>query len=208
MKMTKVEKFFVRSPLRVYFQRKFEAPGVLANLDLAEGSLCLEIGCGHGAGTLLINQYLCPKLVVGVDIDPDMIEAARRYIAHPPQWARQTRTNNIEFVCQDATRLSFPDGYFDAAFLFATLEHITEWRQALAEVSRVLKPGGVFSFEEFLLAESSGYRFGHVIIAEAELRDTLARTGFSIRGFNKAKFMSSRYFIKAVKNGYSPGGKE
>ena len=53
--MVRIEKFFVRSVLRVYLQRKFEAPRVLLNLNIAEGSVCLEISCGHGAGALLIN---------------------------------------------------------------------------------------------------------------------------------------------------------
>ncbi len=146
MKMTRIEKFFIRSALRVYFQRRFEAPRVLSNLNIGEGSVCLEIGCGHGAGALLINQYIDCKHIVGVDIDPDMIEAAKRYISRPPRWAKKVRTDNIEFICQDATKLSFPDGYFDAAFLFAALDHITEWRKVISEVFRVLKMGGIFSF--------------------------------------------------------------
>ena len=198
-KMTGIEKFFVRSALRVYFQRKFEAPKVLSNLNLGEGSVCLEIGCGHGAGALLINQYIDCKSITGIDIDPDMIESARRYIARPPGWARKIKTDNIEFLCQDAAELSFPDSHFDAAFLFGALEHIPEWQKAVAEVFRVLKTGGIFSFEEFLLAESSGNRLGHVIIAKAELKDTLKITGFSIRSFTEAKLMHSRYFIRALK---------
>ena len=199
MKRIRIEKFFVRSALRVYFQRKFEAPKVLSNLNLGEGSVCLEIGCGHGAGALLINQYIDCQSITGIDIDPDMIESARRYIARPPSWARKVKTDNIEFLCQDATGLSFPDGHFDVAFLFGTLEHIPEWQEAVAEVFRVLKTGGIFSFEEFLLAGSSGNRLGHVIIAEAELKDALEITGFSIRSFAKTKLLHSRYFIRAIK---------
>ena len=134
MKMTRIEKFFVRSAPRIYFQRKFEAPKVLSNLNLSKGSVCLEIGCGHGAGALLTNQYIDCKSITGIDIDPDIIESARRYIAHPPGWARKIKTDNIEFLCQDATGLSFPDGHFDAAFLSGALEHIPEWQKAVAEV--------------------------------------------------------------------------
>ena len=47
MKMARIEKFFVRSALRVYLQRKFEAPRVLSNLNIGQGSVYLEIGCGH-----------------------------------------------------------------------------------------------------------------------------------------------------------------
>ena len=207
MKMTGIEKFFVRSALRVYLQRKFEAPKVLSNLNLSEGSICLEIGCGHGAGTLLINQYLSCKLIVGVDIDPDMIKAAKRYISHPPRWAKNIRTDNIEFICQDATKLSFPDRCFDAAFLFGVLDHITEWQKTVPEIFRILKVGGIFSFEEFLLGESSRNRYGHVAIGEAELKDILERSGFSIQGFEMMKRLP-RCFVRAVKDNYSLQGKE
>ena len=47
MKMSGLEKFFIRSALRVYFQRKFEAKKVLADLDLPPDSVCLELGCGQ-----------------------------------------------------------------------------------------------------------------------------------------------------------------
>ena len=199
MKMTRIEKFFVRSALRVYFQRKFEAPRVLSNLDIGEGSVCLEIGCGHGAGALLINQYIGCKRIVGVDIDPDMIEAAQKYISRPPRWARNIRTDNIELVCQDAAELSFPDHCFDAVFLFGVLDHITEWPKVIPEVFRVLKIGGIFSFEEFLIGASPKNRFDHVAISEIELKDTLTRSGFSIESFEMMKRIP-RCFVRAVKN--------
>ncbi|MFC2002337.1 class I SAM-dependent methyltransferase [Chloroflexota bacterium] len=199
MKMTGIEKFFVRSSLRVYLQRKFEAPGVLSNLNIGNGSVCLEIGCGHGAGALLINQYLGCKRIVGVDIDPDMMKAAKRYISRPPKWAKNVRTDNIEFICQDAAKLPFPDGYFDAAFLFGVLDHIKNWPAVIAEVFRVLKVGGIFSFEEFLLSPSASGRLGHVSIRETELREALASTGFSIQSFQVTKRIR-RCFVRAVKS--------
>lgn len=202
MKMTGIEKLLIRSALRVYFQRKFEAPKVLSNLDIGKESACLEIGCGHGAGTLLISQYIGCNHIIGVDIDPDMIVAAKKYISRPPGWARNIRTDNIEFSCQDATKLSFPDDYFDAAFLFGVLDHITEWRKAVSEVFRVLKTGGIFSFEDFLLGESSNNHYGHVFIGEAWLKDALESSGFSIQSFETTKRLR-RCLVRAVKSSYS-----
>lgn len=198
MKMSRIEKFLIRSALRVYWQRKFEAPKVLSHLNLGEGSICLEIGCGHGAGALLINQYTGCSRITGVDIDPDMIKAARRYISRPPGWARKIKTDNIEFICQDATELPFPDGSFDATFLFGVLDHITEWQKVITEVFRILKAGGIFSFEEFLLGESSRNRLGHVPIGEADLKDTLTRSGFSIQSFEVGKHLP-RCLVRAAK---------
>ena len=198
MEMSRIEKLFIRSPLRVYLLRKFEAPAVLSNLSLRDGGTCLEIGCGSGAGTLLINQYLNCQRVVGVDIDPDMVEAAKRYISHPPKWARQIRTDNIEFSCQNAANLSFPDGYFDAAFIFGVLDHVKDWSAVITEVFRVLKVSGIFSFEEFLLSTSAQNRLGHVSIKEMELRDVLSSTGFSIESFQMMKYIP-RCLVRAVK---------
>jgi len=54
----------------------------------------------------------------------------------------------ILFSVGDCTRLPYRDGTMDAVFGFGVLHHIPDWRQALAEIARVLKPGGVYCFEE------------------------------------------------------------
>jgi len=199
MRMTSLEKFLISSPLRIYIQRKFEAPDVLSALNVEQGSTVLEIGCGHGAGTLMVNQYLDCKRVVGIDIDPDMIKAARKYIMNPPRWARGIKTGNIELSYQDARFLAFFDDCFEAVLVFGVFEHIIEWKRVIPEVYRVLKTGGIFSFEEFLLGESGNNRFGHVTFSEGELEDALVSSGFSIRSFEIKKRIP-RCLVRAVKN--------
>ena len=49
----------------------------------------------------------------------------------------------------DAIRLPYPDAALDAVFAFGVLHHVPDWRRALAEISRVLKPGGRYFLEEF-----------------------------------------------------------
>lgn len=212
MRLTGIEKAFNYSHIRVYFQRRFEAPRVLSNLGIGKGSLCIEIGCGQGAGALLINQYTGCDRIVCVDIDPDTIELARRYVFRPPEWARSIRNDNIDFVCEDAARLSFGDACFDAAFLFGVLHHVRQWREVIAEVFRVLKTGAVFSFEEALFPDSFSYfnrLSGHVPISESEVRDVLTRSGFSIQHFEKTRrFELTKYFpgccVRAVKDSQPP----
>ena len=208
MRLIGLEKWFNQGHYRVYFQRKFEAPRVLSNLGIGTNSTCIEIGCGQGAGALLINRYTgCDRLVC-VDIDSATIEAARRYIARPPAWAGNTRTDNIQFLCQDAASLSFADCSFDAAFLFGVLHHITGWQKVIAEVYRVLKAGAVFSFEEALFPNSI-FSFnnltGHVPIGQAELRNVVAGSGFSIQHFEITKrfeltSLLPACYIRAVKD--------
>ena len=210
MKLTAGEKLLIRSPLRAYMLQRLEAPRVLSDLGISERSVCLDIGCGSGIGALLINQYLDCEKVVGIDVDPDMVTAAKECILHPPKWARNTRTDNIEFLCEDATRSAFPDCRFDAFFLFGVLHHMREWRKVISEVHRMLKVGGVFSFSEETLLSDSLFRlgkpglcaayelFGGTPISEGELKATLEGSGFSIQRFEKRLSMC---FVRATKEG-------
>ena len=84
-----LQKLFVYNPLRVYLQRKIEAPEVLTGFSLPAGSRCIEIGCGHGAGALLISRYCSCGKIVGVDNDSEIIDRARQYVSRPPAWAKR-----------------------------------------------------------------------------------------------------------------------
>jgi len=188
--------------------RRLEVPRVLSRLDIGEKSVCLDIGCGSGIGALLINQYLDCERVVGIDVDPDMVTAAEEYVSHPPKWARNIRTDNIEFFCEDATKSTFPDCYFDAVFLFGVLHHIRGWKKAISEVHRMLRGGGVFSFSEETLLPDFLFRFGKpglnasykffggTPISKGELKATLEKSGFSIQRFEG---LLSMCFVRAIK---------
>ncbi len=209
MKLTAGEKLLIRSPLRAYMLRRLEAPRVLSDLGIGERSVCLDIGCGSGMGALLINQYLDCEKVVGIDVDPGMVAAAGEYVSHPPKWAQNIRTDNIEFLCEDATRPAFPDCHFDAVFLFGVFHHIKGWKKVISEVYRMLKVGGVFSFSEEVLLPDFLSRFGrrglYIVayelfggtpISEGELKATLEGSGFSIQRFEKKLSMC---FVRATK---------
>ena len=159
MKLTSPEKLLIRSQLRTYMLHKFEAPRVLSKLSISEGNVCLDIGCGNGVGALLLNQYLDCEKIVGIDVDSDMVAAAQQYISHPPKWAQSIRTDNIEFICEDVTRSTFPDSHFDAVFLFGVLHHIKEWKKLISEVCRILKADGTFAFTEETLLPDPLFRF-------------------------------------------------
>ncbi|MEI6126294.1 MAG: class I SAM-dependent methyltransferase [Pseudomonadota bacterium] len=141
-----LQKLFVYNSLRVYFQRKKEAPEVLTGFNLPAGSHCIEIGCGHGAGALLISRYFECDKIVGIDNDPAIIKRAGKYVSHPPAWAKGVRTDHIEFACADAAGLPYPGGSFDAVFFFGVLNSVDAWREVVNEIFRILKPGGMLSF--------------------------------------------------------------
>ncbi|ABL81717.1 MULTISPECIES: class I SAM-dependent methyltransferase [unclassified Nocardioides] len=145
MLMNRTETLMVDNPARRALQRWYEAP-TLRRLGgpLPAGSRVLEIGCGPGYGTSLIIDYFGAGHVDAVDLDPRMIGKARRRLRH--------HSDRVRLAVGDATDLHAALGVgeeaYDAAFDFAIVHHIEDWRAALAEITRVLRPGGVFYFEE------------------------------------------------------------
>ncbi len=77
-----------------------------------------------------------PKLAwVAMDIDPHMTRAAAARLRGFPNASTRTA---------DATALPFPDESFDSVVSCLMLHHIIDWERAVAEVARVLRPGGAF----------------------------------------------------------------
>ena len=201
MKMRWIEKLAMNSPLRSWMLRRWEVPRVLDGLELPAGCACLEIGCGAGAGALLIaRRFGCGRLAC-VDIDPAMIRRARRVISRPPRWARGVPTGAIELIEGDAAAMGFADATFDAAFLFGVLHHIADWRGVIEEVARVLVPGGVFAFEEALLGRHvmlANRYFGHTPFGPAELEEAVAAAGLRAEKF-EVGFLKRMCYCRAVK---------
>ena len=113
------------------FQRLLDA----AAIDL-RGADILDAGCGNGLGLELIARAYRPRRLVGIDLMPEQIaRAGRRGLA-------------ADVRIGDITKLDQPDASFDAVFVFAILHHVPAWRGAMAEIARVLRPGGVLLIEE------------------------------------------------------------
>ncbi|MFP3937614.1 MAG: class I SAM-dependent methyltransferase [Phycisphaerae bacterium] len=183
------ERWLLSTPLRGWLLRKIEVPRVLNSLPLPAGTTCLEIGCGNGVGALAVAQRLRTARLVCVDSDAAMLDRARKVLARPPRWAGDVDTGRIEPVCADATRLPLADASFDAAFLFGVLHHIRQWPAAIREVHRVLKPAGVFAFEEALMGRSRllANRFWrHVPFGLEKLYAALREASFHVERFETA----------------------
>lgn len=103
---------------------------------LRPGMRVLDCGCGPGSITLGLADAASPGEVVGVDLVPAEIEAARSLAA-------EQRVSNVHFEVASVHELPFPDGTFDAVFAHALLQHVREPLPALKEIRRVLKSGGV-----------------------------------------------------------------
>ena len=108
---------------------------------LRPGMQVRDVGCGPGSITLGLAEVVAPGEVVGIDIQPSQVQRAR-------DLACERGIANVRFEVGDGTRLPFPDHSFDAVFAHAVLLHLSEPVRALAEMRRVLRPGGLAGVRE------------------------------------------------------------
>lgn len=141
MNLSPVEKLIVNNPLRALIQRHGEGPMLRKMGTRGNYPVCLEIGCGRGAGARVIAEQFGAEKVIATDIDPEQIKRAKR--ALKPEYE-----GTIEFKVEDAGMLKESDGVFDAVFSFGVIHHLEDWKKGITEVARVLKSSGEFFFEE------------------------------------------------------------
>ncbi len=136
MKLSTPEFRAMQSLPRRLGQRYFEMPMFKRmGLDLQNKDV-LEIGCGSGYGAHLLS-VLHPKSYIGLDVMEEQIALAKK---HYPQF---------QFITQGAEDLSqFANSSKDVVIIFGVLHHIPDWRKAIDEIVRVLKPGGSLFLEE------------------------------------------------------------
>jgi SAM-dependent methyltransferase len=108
----------------------------LAELGVAEGWHCLEVGAGGGS----IATWLCDRVgaaghVVATDIDPRFLDAAHR--------------PNLQVRRHDIASDPLPEAAFDLAHARLVLVHLPEREAALGRIVRAVKPGGWLLVEEF-----------------------------------------------------------
>jgi ubiquinone/menaquinone biosynthesis C-methylase UbiE len=104
-------------------------------LGVVEGGRVLDVGCGTGgAARALAARFPGIGAVVGIDKSETMVAEARA--------RTDAGTERVEFHVADAHDLPFPDESFDGAFSLRVFEIVGDPRRALAEMARVLRPGG------------------------------------------------------------------
>ncbi len=97
--------------------------------QLAPGRRVLDVACGEGYGTAMLDGSGATG-AVGVDVDePTITGAQERY--------------SCDFRCADIAALPFEDASFDLVVSFETIEHVTDGEAALSELARVLAPAGL-----------------------------------------------------------------
>ncbi|UXA07005.1 class I SAM-dependent methyltransferase [Mycobacterium sp. SMC-2] len=143
-------------------------------VDLA-GKRVLEVGCGHGGGASYLMRALHPASYTGLDLNSAGIAFCRE----------RHRLAGLDFVQGDAENLPFPNGSFDAVLNIESSHLYAQFPCFLAEVARVLRPGGHFLYADFRLTE--GCAVWEAQLADAPMRMLSQRVINSevVRGMEK-----------------------
>lgn len=174
-------------------------------LGLAPGQLFLDAGAGFGR-----HAYAAARLgarVVALDWAVHEVVATRNTFAAMALAGEMPPDRFVACLRGDATRLPFADATFDRVVTSEVLEHIDSDTAAIAELHRVLKPGGILAAtvptwlpekinwmlsDEYHAPKSPG---GHVRIYSAtELKAKLRTAGFDIVGQHHAHALHSPYW--------------
>jgi ubiquinone/menaquinone biosynthesis C-methylase UbiE len=123
------------------------------------GSRVLDIGAGTGDQTLMAARRVGPQgMVLATDVSATML-------ALTLEAAREAGLANVETRVMDAQQLELESGSFDAAVARFSLQFVPDVGRALAEVRRVLTPGGRFAAAVFSTIERNPFRATPLAIA-------------------------------------------
>lgn len=109
--------------------------------QLRTGQRLLDVGCGPGSITVDLAGLIDPGEVVGIDAAAGVLEQARALAA-------ERAVVNVRFEQADCYALPFDDATFDVAYAHQVLQHVARPLDALREMWRVLRPGGLLAVRD------------------------------------------------------------
>jgi SAM-dependent methyltransferase len=129
------------SVLRAHRRRTAENSAGYLLPHLRPGTALLDVGCGPGTITVDLAARVAPGQVTAVEQTDDALDLARAE-------AQARGRSNLVFVTSDVHALDLPDDAFDVVHAHQVLQHVADPVQALRELRRVCKPGGVVAVRD------------------------------------------------------------
>ena len=176
-------------------------------LRVTPGMTVLDAGCGQGRHSLELLRQGCT--VVGLDMEVSDLRYTR-YVLHAmarecPEASRPEASERFMVLQGDALRLPFTAAGFDRIICSEVLEHVRDPALAAAELTRVLKPGGLLAVSVPTPFTEWAYRFGsdeyfnspggHVrIFTPRRLQRLLAAQGLQVVELSQAHAFHSLYW--------------
>lgn len=127
---------------------------VLKLVSAKKPETVLDIATGTGDLAILMTQSGAKK-ITGVDISEGMLEVGRKKIA------AKNLSDKIEMLLGDSENLPFADNSFDAITVGFGIRNFETLEKGLAEILRVLKPGGIFVILETSVPEKTPFKQGY-----------------------------------------------
>ncbi|MER7716109.1 class I SAM-dependent methyltransferase [Streptomyces flaveolus] len=160
----------------------------VAELGLREGDRVLDAGCGTGRALPPLRAAVGPSgVVVGADLTPAMLEAA----------VRAGRDRDGRLLLADVVALPLRPRSLDAVFAAGLIAHLPDPAGNLAELARVVRPGGVLALFHPIGRAALAARQGRQITpddlrAEPNLRPLLAGSGWHMTSYadEDARFLA------------------
>ena len=151
--------------------RRLYMAAIVERIGIRPGERVLELGPGPGLFTVQAAQRAGPEgTLYAVDIQSEMIAAVEERV-------RAAEITNVETYVASAYEIPLADATIDRVFLIAVLPEIPDRRRALAEIRRVLVPGGVLSLSEEIIDPDYPLRRTTIRWAEAAGFELLEQHG-------------------------------
>lgn len=167
---------------------------ILDLLRIGEGSSVLDAGAGTGVAVPLLSGLSGPLgVVTALDIAENMLEEAKE---------RHGKNGNTLFVHSDIHSTGLPAASFDTVLCNSCFSHFTDKNAALAEIARLLRPGGRLAICYMMNREELNEMHlgkgvpvaGDRMPAENEMRPALCRSGFASVAVNETR---NSYLLQA-----------
>lgn len=123
----------------------------------------LDIATGTGDLAIAYAKLMPEAKVTGLDISEGMLSVARKKVKNEPF------AKNLEFTQADSEAMPFPDNHFDAITVSFGIRNFETLEKGLAEILRVLKPGGLFMVLETSVPTKFPFKQGYWVYTNAIL---------------------------------------